>query len=144
VITPALVALALGGCWTGTAAPPLANTAGAEPPPPPRSPRVRGRPVPRLRTPPSLTPAQRRFPPDLRAMRADAYACAQTHGVSLTQTLSFEVTVDSTGAVTAAKVTGFGAAEPCVLAAIRARTFIQTTGTTVTLTIPWSSAHPWP
>jgi hypothetical protein len=77
-------------------------------------------------------------------MRDDAYACAKTHGVSLTHTLYFEVTVDNAGAVTAAKVTGFGAAEPCVLAAIRARTFMHISGTTVTLMVPWMSNHPWP
>lgn len=77
-------------------------------------------------------------------MRDDAYACAKTHGVTIAHALSFEVTVDAAGAVTAAKVSGFGAAEPCVLAAIRARTFTQITGTTVTLFIPWMSAHPLP
>ena len=137
------VAIALGGCWTGAPPPAtvLANTAAEAPP---HRPLWTRRSVPRLRRPPSLTSAQRQFPPDLRAMRDDAYACARTHGVSIRHLLFFEVTIDNAGAVTAARVTGFGAAEPCVLAAIHARTFAQTAGTTVTLTIPWSSGHPPP
>jgi hypothetical protein len=140
------MAMALGACWTSeTVVPPPAPVANAAAePPPPRS-LLRPRPTHsalRLLPPPSLTPAQRRFPPDLRAMRGDAYACAQAHGASITHLLAFEVTVDRAGAVTAARVTGFGPAEPCVLAAIRARTFVEIRDTTVTLTIPWMSAHP--
>lgn len=123
----------------------VANVAAA----PPQQPQPRARPHPThsaltMPPPPSLTPAQRRFPSDLRAMRDDAYACAQAHGASITHLLSFEVTVDRAGTATAARVTGFGPAQPCVLAAIRARTFVETRDTTVTLTIPWSSAHPPP
>jgi hypothetical protein len=68
----------------------------------------------------------------------------QRHGASIAHTLWLEVSIDATGAVTAARATGFGAAEPCVLHAPRSRRFVSYTDTTISLTIPWSSGHPSP
>lgn len=138
--------LVLGGCWTGSPPPSLSlSSSGAAEPPARvlRVPRARSRGVLGKR-PPRLAPAERRFPPELRAVRADAYGCAQRHKVSLTHTLFLEVSIDTGGAVTAARAAGFGAAEPCVLHALRARRFVAYTNTTISLTIPWSSAHPAP
>ena len=139
----ALLAIALGGCWTGPVSPAvLENAAG----PPARIVRVPRRAplVPAKRPPPSLSPAQRRFPPELRAVRDDAYACARRHGVSIAHLLQLEVTIDGAGHATTARATGFGAADPCVVHALLARTYRDHTGTTITITIPWSSGHPPP
>lgn len=77
-------------------------------------------------------------------MRDDAYACAQRHKVAIRHRLFLEVTIDTGGTVTAARAAGFGVAEPCVLHALRTRRFVAYTDTTISLTIPWSSAHPAP
>jgi hypothetical protein len=140
--------LALGGCWTGSPPPPplSSRSSGASEAPARilRVPRARSRGGLGRRPPPRLTPEQRRFPPELRAVRADAYGCAQRHKVSIARTLFLEVSIDAAGAVTAARAAGFGVAEPCVLSALRARRFVAYTDTTISLTIPWASGHPAP
>lgn len=143
--------LALGGCWTGLPPPPPSSPLASSPSSMAAEPPARILRVPRARSrgllgkrPPRLAPVERRFPPELRAVRADAYGCAQRHKVSLSHTLFLEVSIDVSGAVTAARAAGFGVAEPCVLHALRTRRFVAYTNTTISLTIPWSSAHPAP